>query len=510
MKKFIYIISALFLVLHILYVPVYGQEVPGFVENELDSYIETAMQKWKIPGLSLAIVKDGEIVIAKGYGVLTRGKPQKADENSLFMIASNTKAFVGTSMAWLEYEKKCSLGDKMVSYVPEFAMNDPWVTRHVTITDVLSHQIGLSTFQGDFLYFYSNLTKEDIYKKFPLLIPENGFREKFGYCNAGFFWAGECMKSITGETWDVFIQERILDPLEMSRTKVLSKGLDKEKNLASVHTIQDDEIIVLPHPDIDRIGPAASMSSSALDMSHWMIAQLDSGNYKGKNIIPQEVIKRARKPEIEIGRSSHPFNTSHYSLYGLGWEMEDYENREIISHTGGLIGFVSSVSLVPEENLGIVVLTNSDKNWFYDALKWEIIDAYLDLPKRNYSDIYYNVYQSVTKNRKEKISAIHDTIAMNNVCVPGLEAYTGKYQNKVYGEVEILREDDHLLMKMQHHPDIKAKLEFIKDHRFLCTYYPERIGIEVFPFRIENGEVKGFSLKVDDVLEYTRYEFEKM
>ena len=168
------------------------------------------MKKWNIPGVSVAIVKNNRVVLTKGYGVLEQGKKEKVDENTLFMIASNTKAFVGTSLAWLEYQRKCSLDDYLVDWVPEFRMNDPWAGAHVKLNDILSHQIGLSTFQGDFLYFYSNLTKADIYKKFPKIIPDYGFREKYGYSNVGFFWAVESINMITGENWNKFIEKNIL------------------------------------------------------------------------------------------------------------------------------------------------------------------------------------------------------------------------------------------------------------------------------------------------------------
>jgi CubicO group peptidase (beta-lactamase class C family) len=484
-------------------------QIPDFIAKDLDNYILEGMQKWNIPGVSVAIVKDGKIVHTKGYGILEQGKKKKVDENTLFMMASNTKAFVGTSLAWLEYQEKCSLDDYLVDWVPEFRMNDPWVGAHVKLNDILSHQLGLSTFQGDFLYFYSNLTRDDIYKKFPKIVPDYGFREKYGYSNVGFFWAGESIKKITGEDWNVFIENNILLPLEMNRTKTLSVKIAKEKNLASVHTLQEGELKVFPHTNIDVIGPAASMSSSAKDMSHWLIAQLDSGRYKGKQVIPFKVIENTRDPRIEIGHSHHPFNKSHFSLYGLGWELEDYENREIISHTGGLIGFVSSVSLVPEENLGVVVLTNTDANWFYDALKWEIIDAYLGLPKRNYSDVYYQFYTHRQAMEEERLAALDDTISMHFEPNPGLEAFTGKYLNKIYGEINIEKQDQELILYFEHHPDLKAKLEYLYGNRFLCTYFPERMGIEIFPFRIEDGKVSGFSLKVADRLEYNRYEFVK-
>lgn len=484
-------------------------QAPDFIKNDLEKYVNQALKKWNIPGVSVAIVKDGEVVMVRGFGVRHYQEKKKVDENTLFMIASNTKAFTGHAMALLEYNKKCSLEDKVVEWVPAFRMNDPWVTEHVNLNDILSHRLGLETFQGDFMYFYSNLTKDEVHEKFPKIIPNNGFREEYGYCNAGFFWAGECIESISGEPWNVFFEENFIGPLEMSRTQVLSVNLEKEKNLAAAHTLQGGKLTAFPHTNIDVIGPAASMSSSAADMSHWLIAQTDSGRYNGKQVIPVEVLKNTRNPRMSQGRSGHVFNTSHYSLYGLGWGMRDYEGVEVISHSGGILGFVTGVSIVPEINLGIVVLTNSDENWFYEALKWEIIDAYLGLPYRDYSNTYYSFYERRQNANQQNIDAFRDTIAQNNKPPVALDAFAGTYENEMYGRVEIIAEKENLNLKFQHHPDLKAKLEYLDDDRFLCSYNPSRMGTEVFPFIIENGMVKSFSLKVADRLEHTRYEFVK-
>jgi len=485
-------------------------QLPEFIKNDLDSYVNSALEKWNIPGISVAVVKDGEVVMARGFGVRHHQERKKVDENTLFMIASNTKAFTGHALGLLEFEGKCNLEDKVVDWVPEFKMNDPWVTEHVNINDVLSHRLGLETFQGDFMYFYSNLTKEEVYEKFPKIVPNNGFREEYGYCNAGFFWAGECIESISGQPWNVFIEDNFIEPLEMNRTQMLSVNLEKEKNLAAAHTLQDGELTAFPHTNIDVIAPAASMSSSAADMSHWLIAQTDSGRYNGKQVIPVEVLKNTRNPRMSQGRSGHVFNTSHYSLYGLGWGMKDYEGVEVISHSGGILGFVTGVTLVPEINLGIVVLTNSDENWFYEALKWEIIDAYLGLPYRDYSNTYYSFYERRQKSNQQKIDAYKDTVAQNNKLPLAMDAFNGTYKNEMYGRVEIIEKDGKLNLKFQHHSDLVATLEFLNDDRFLCSYYPSRMGTEVFPFVIENGKVKSFSLKVADRLEHTRYEFVKV
>jgi CubicO group peptidase (beta-lactamase class C family) len=221
---------------------------PNFIENELEQYIEDALETWNLPGVAVAIVKDGEVVMAKGFGLQHHQKEEAVDENTLFMIASNTKAFTGHALALLEYQDRCSLDDKLVKYVPGFAMNEPWLSAQVNLNDVLSHRLGLETFQGDFLYFYSDMSKKEVYDKFPKIVPTHGFREEYGYCNVGYFWAGEAIESITGDKWYTFIEDNFVEPLDMNRTQMLSAGIADMENMAAPHTLQNGVLTAFPPP----------------------------------------------------------------------------------------------------------------------------------------------------------------------------------------------------------------------------------------------------------------------
>ncbi len=482
---------------------------PSFITDSLDIYVERALARWQIPGVAVLIVKDGKVVVQKGFGVLENGKPEKVNENTLFMIASNTKAFTGTAMAMLENEGKCSFDDRVQKYLPDFRMKDPWVAQHLTLTDVMSHRIGMETFQGDFMYWESDLNSDEVIEKFGKLDPVYDFRAKWGYCNAGFLITGKCLEKITGLTWEQVIRERIIDPLEMNRTLVMTAELPGAQNLASAHTMVDGKLQVIPHCHIDNLAPAASISSSVSDMSHWMIALLDSGRYNGKQVIPWQAIRKAQYPRSIVRRARHPFNSTHYSLYGFGWNLQDYEGREMISHTGGVDGFVTSVTLMPEEKLGVVVLTNTDANAFYEALKWEIMDAYLGLPYRNYSQFYAERYDYASRKDLETIASWRDSVGMKLPVPVKLSGFEGKYTHEVYGNAYLASKGDYLLLTLEHHPDLTAKLEYIGNDRFLCTYSSPLWGIKVFPFKIEDGKVKSFTLSVADFLEFTTYEFVK-
>jgi CubicO group peptidase (beta-lactamase class C family) len=482
---------------------------PSFVNDSLDIYVERALGDWQIPGVAVMVVKDGQVVVQKGFGYLENGKPEKVDENTLFMIASNTKAFTGTALSMLENEGKCSFDDRVQKYLPDFSMKDPWVAQHINLTDVMSHRIGMETFQGDFMYWESDLSSEEVIEKFGKLQPVYDFRTKWGYCNAGFLIAGKCLEKISGTTWDQFIRDRIVNPLKMNRTLVLTAEITGATNLASAHTLVDGKLQVIPHCQIDNIAPAASISSSVSDMSHWVIAQLDSGRYNGQQVIPWQAIRKTRYPRSIVRRAGHPFNTTHFALYGFGWDLRDYEGREMISHTGGVDGFVTSVTLLPEEKLGVVVFTNTDANGLYEALKWEIIDAYLGLPYRNYSRVFLDRYKPAEIKDLEMVTSWRDSAAMKLTLPVKLSKFEGKYTHDVYGDAFLKSKGDYLLLTLEHHPDLTAKLEYIGNNRFLCTYSSPLWGIKIFPFVIEDGKVRSFTLSVADFLEFTTYDFVK-
>lgn len=505
MKKLI----ALLLFILISNLNVFAQDIPSFITDSLDIYVNRGLERWQIPGAAILVVKDGKIIVAKGYGVKELGTNDKVDENTLFMIGSNTKAFTGTALALLENEGKLNLEDKVIKYLPDFKMKDEWVTNHLNLLDIISHRMGYETFQGDFMYWTSDLTEDEVIKKFGMLTPKYDFRTKYGYTNAGYAVAGKIIKKVAGLSWADFIREKIFIPLEMNRTVPLSEEFIKATNIAKPHTFVDGKMSVIPIQNIDNLAPCGSIGSSINDLSHWVIAQLDSGKFNGEYVIPFSVIQKTRQPVTIERRARHPFNKTHFSLYGMGWGLQDYEGREIISHTGGVNGFVTSVTLVPEEKLGIVVLTNTDQNALFNMLKWEIVDAYLGLPYRNYDNFVFEQIKKQNNNRELQLQAWKDSVAMNIKPEISLKEFEGKYKHEVYGFAELRIVDDLLELSLEHHSKLKGKLEYIGNNRFLCTYSDPTYGIKVFPFDIENGKVKSFDLYVDDFIDYQPYRFVK-
>jgi len=499
-----------FAVLHLFLVSIslasYAQNVDldTFLSDSLDHHVEREMNRWDLPGMAICVVRDGKVLVSKGYGVREKGKQGDVDEETLFMIGSNTKAFVATSVAMLEEKGKCSLNDRVQKWVPGFTQYDPWVAKNAMLSDILTHRLGFGTFQGDFIYWGTDLTKREFFEKFGSLKPKYDFRTKYGYCNAGYAVAGEVIQKVSGVTWDEYIQKNILDPIGMDRTSVLSQDLSADQNAARPHNLVGKDVGVIPYGPIGNLNPAGSISSSTEDMSKWLITLLDSGRYKGQQIIPWDAIARTRQAFTIT-------NPVRYSLYGLGWELNMEEGKLIISHTGGVEGFLSYVQLIPEDKLGIVVLTNSLSNYLFYAMGTNIRNAHFNKEYQNISKTFFQRYATNLNEVETRVKEMRDSVELKFEPPVSLKKMEGKYQHDIYGWAELkLDRDKNLQMKLEHHPDLTGKLEYIGNNRFLCTYSNSVFGIKAFPFKFENGGVIGFTLYVDEFLDPNPYYFNKL
>jgi len=269
---------------------------PSFISDSLDNYINKGMKDWDIPGLAIAIIKDGKIVVMKGYGVRDVETKAPVDENTLFMIASNSKLFTGTALAQLEYNKKLSLNDKIIKYFPDYKLYDKNTTESVTVRDMLSHHLGTKTFQGDFTFWNASLSRKDIMNKMQYLQPAGLFRQDYGYCNSCFLTAGEIIPVVSGKPWEVYVYDSIIAPLGMSNTQTLGYNMSEMPNAAKPYSTSfTGQLHVLPYDKIDNLAPAGSIVSCVKDISKWLMMQLDSGRYNGKKILPWQVLARTRQ-----------------------------------------------------------------------------------------------------------------------------------------------------------------------------------------------------------------------
>jgi CubicO group peptidase (beta-lactamase class C family) len=484
-------------------------KLPVFVTDSLENYITRGMTKWKIPGLSIAIIKDGEVKYIKGFGVTREGGTEPVNENTLFMIGSNTKAFTATTIAILQAEGKLTLNDKVQKWMPEFRLKDSLAGNEIIIADLLSHRIGFETFQGDFTYWTSNLSRVDVIHKMALIDATYNFRTKWGYCNAAFLTAGELIPRITGKSWEETVKEKILVPLNMNRTLMLSNDLKTASNAASPNTIVDGKLLELPVPFIDNLAPAASISSCAKDMAAWVMMHLNNGKINGIQVVPEKAIQAIRSPYTIMGMNPRNKQETHFYLYGLGLFINDRNGKLIYSHTGGVDGFLSSVMFIPEEKVGIVILTNNDQNNFYQNLTNEISDAFLGLPYQDYSDKSFDVFSTERQKSTQRIDSLKNVVKLLNKPGFPLESYTGKYTNEVYGDIEVKIEKNILNIHFSNHPDLIGRLGYLKNDVFLCTYSNPEMGIVEIPFKVDKDKVSGLTLHVSVFVEFTPYIFIK-
>ncbi len=501
---------SLLLIFQYVLIPICAQNrVPDFIADSLDNYIIRSMAEQKLPGLALCIVKDGKVVVMKGYGLKEWGTDEKVDENTLFMIGSNTKAFTATALATLASENKLSLNDRISKWIPEFKLDNQLAGEQTIIRDLLSHRIGFATFQGDFTYWKSDLTRAEVIEKMGHIKAVYPFRTVWGYCNACFLTAGEIIPRATGMQWDDYVREKIFIPLGMTRTLALNKNMLLASNKASAHDIIQGRVTRVPYCMIDNLAPAGSISSSVNDMSKWVLMLLNNGKLGETQIVPQDALKETMYPHSIRGNGGSLYNESHFDLYGLGFNLREYEGRKIISHGGAVTGFLSSLTLVPEENLGIVILTNSIRNTLYYSLNQEILDAYLGLPYRNYSRYLNTMDLAETAQQANIVKQKKDSVVLSLRPALPLKEYTGSYFNDVYGNMEIILEQGELRMRFQHHPRMYARLESLGGNRFFATFSDPEFETAVFPFTVENDRVTSVVVKVADFIEYTPYTFRK-
>ncbi|MCC6753429.1 MAG: serine hydrolase [Saprospiraceae bacterium] len=483
--------------------------VPAFVHDSLDAYVERALMEWNVPGCAVGIVKNGEILVAKGYGVRDVATGIPVDEHTSFMIASNTKAVTGMTLARLEGEGKLRLDDPAVKWLPWFRLYKKEWTNLVTLKDLVSHRIGLNTFQGDFCHWATSTSREEVIKKLRCLEPPNDFRDRFGYCNAGYNVAGEVIRLASGKTWEDYLSTQYFKPMGLDDTRPLTKDFALNNNHCHPHSQYFGKLERLDIPNLDNLAPATSMVTSVHDWSRWVRMLLANGLDQGRQILPADAIRKSMEPVSVAGPVRHRFNRGQFALYGLGWYLNDYEGYRLVSHTGGADGFVTSVSLIPELGLGVLVFTNTDNNALYQAIKWEIIDAFLGLPYRNYAGSYLARAKERWISEGKWLSELRDSVTRSVPPSLPLRAYAGKYAHPAYGKMQIALEGERLIMRLEHHPGQSARLEHIGADRFLCTYSNKTLGIVVAPFTLDRRKKRVLSVEIScaDFVDQYRYHF---
>jgi len=434
--------------------------------KDVDAYVTQALKQFDQPGVAIAVVQDGKVVFQQGWGVRLAGMSAKVDENTLFQVASNTKAVTSAALAILVADGKLRWDDPVTDYLPWFRLGgDPYVTREMTVQDLLIHRSGLSLGAGDLMWWFGDFSREEIARRLRYITPATSFRSHYAYDNVLYVVAGEVVKAASGMEWDDFVRTRIFAPLGMRRTQTSVRMFAPGDNVAVPHARVNTAGAMEPisWDTVDNIGAGGGINSSVADWAKWLMVQLDSGRTQsGSRLWPEEQTRIMWNPGINIpvGVPSPAFMAlrANFNGYALGWGVRDYRGFKLMNHTGGLAGMLSRVFLVPEKRLGIVVLTNGESNAF-NALGWWVLDYMLRAPKTDWASVYAEAGNStLAADRAFEDSAAAARRKDVGPSLP-LSALAGRYADAWYGEVTLTEEAGHLVLTWSRSPGLTADLE---------------------------------------------------
>jgi CubicO group peptidase (beta-lactamase class C family) len=470
-----------------------AQEAPlvGF-----DDYVNKALKDWEVPGLAIAIVKDDKLLLAKGYGVRKIGEPAAVDERTLFAIGSASKAFTAASIAMLVDEGKMKWDDPATKYLPGFQLFDPYATRELTVRDMLTHRSGLE--RGDLLWYGTDYDRDEILRRVRYLKPSWSMRSRFGYQNIMYLAAGQAVASVSGKSWDEFVRQRIFTPLGMASSSTSIGALKAEANVATPHAKFEDKVQPISWRKIDNIGPAGSINSNAVDMAQWVRLQLNQGSFKNERILSSGAVKEMHMPQTVMrleGLAEKVHSQSHFMNYGMGWFLQDYRGRKIVHHGGNIDGMSALVAMMPEEKLGLVILTNMNGTSIPTAIMYRVFDAFLQAPQKDWSgDIL-----KIVKAAEAQAAAVEKKTEADRVkgTSPSLELkkYAGTYTNEMYGEAKVTEQNGKLTV--EYSPALTGELEHWNYDTFRATLRERHLGKAFVTFALNaSGKVDELKMVV--------------
>ena len=454
--------------------------------KNLDSYVESVLKAFEVPGIALAIVKDGKVVVAKGFGVRKIGEAAKVDEHTLFGIASNSKAFTSTALGILVEEGKLEWDAPVLRYLPWFRLSDPYVTRELTVRDLLVHRSGLGLGAGDLLWWPpSTYNRKDIAKRLQFIPLATSFRSTYAYDNVLYLIAGELMEAVSGQTWEDFVATRILAKVGMTDSKPRHSDATGGGNIATTHARIDGKMRAVNPFASDNTNPAGGINASAADMAKWLMTQLDSGRVAdGTRLFSRQTSAQLWRiiTPLPIGNPPPELSAlrANFSGYALGFEVRDYRGYKLVQHTGGLPGYVSKVAMIPELKLGVAVLTNQETGAAFESIVYFVLDHFLGAPKMDWLAAYkarYDGQVAILAQMEKQISAKRDTTSRPPL---PLASYAGTYADAWYGDVTISLEKGQLAIRFDHTPSLVGDLEHWQYDTFVAKWRDRELRADAF------------------------------
>jgi CubicO group peptidase (beta-lactamase class C family) len=431
---------------------------------DFDQYVNKALEQWHVPGVAIAIVKSDEVLLSKGYGVREIRSADPVDEHTLFAIASNSKAFTAAALAILVDEGKVQWDDLVTKHLPWFRLKDTYATNDIRVRDLLCHRSGLGTFSGDLLWWGTSYSPRQVLERAFHLEPESSFRSNYGYSNLMFLAAGEVIESASGQKWSEFVQDRIIKPLEMRRTITSVRDLIATGNYATPHKTLLDDSKPIAWMNWDTMAAAGGIISSAEDMSKWLRLQLKRGKLsEERRVFSHETAHEMWQSQTPIKLSATPsarFSSTHFRSYGLGWALSDYEGRKIVGHGGGYDGMYSQVLIVPEEEIGVVVLTNSMTS-ITGLLAYRAVDLLLGTAAKDWSEENLTQFRKSREEFAAKIKKAISPVVQGTQPSHPIEAYAGTFRCPMYGDATVEVEAGKLVLKLLPYPALVADLKHL-------------------------------------------------
>jgi CubicO group peptidase (beta-lactamase class C family) len=458
----------------------------GSAPPDLDQWVARAMLTFDVPGIGLAIVKDDGVVVAKGYGVRKLGEPAPVDSHTLFGIASNTKAFTATALGLLVEEKKIDWDAPVIRYLPWFAMADPYVTRELTVRDLLVHRSGLGLGAGDLLWWPpSTYSRPEIARRLRFIPPATSFRNAYAYDNVLYLVSGELIESVSGQSWEDFVSSRILAKAGMRDTLVRYPAAGARGNVAVTHAPIDERVRPISPFESDNTNPAGGLNSSADDMAKWLRILLSGGMLAdGSRLFSDATARQLASIVTPIPINDPPPELSplrmNFHGYALGFDIRDYRGHKLVTHTGGLPGYVSRVAMIPEARVGVAVLTNQESGEAFDSIAFHVLDHYLGAPPFDWIDGYQKLR---ARNRAATATIVRDAAAARDASskpsLP-LAKYAGTYRDVWYGDIEITEQSGRLSVRFTRTPALTGTLEHWQHDTFIARWRDRELRADAY------------------------------
>lgn len=488
----------------------FGQNISN---QTIDKVTENSMKTFNVPGISVAVIKDGAIVHSKGYGIKSIKTGEKLQSNTNFGIASNSKAFTAAALAILVDEEKINWDDKVIKYIPEFKMYNEYVTNEFTIRDLLTHRSGLGLGAGDLMVWPdgSDFTPKDIINNIQYLKPVSDFRSKYVYDNLLYIIAGVVVENVSGQSWTDFVTKRLIEPIGMTNSAASWYLVKDKKNAIDPHVPVHGKLEVIDRYKNTTFDAAAGLYSNVDDLVKWLQFNLNKGKVNGKQIISEKQMNEMISPvTLQKVKTSEPYN-SLFKTYGLGWQLQDYNGKLEVSHTGVLEGIVTQTMWYPQLQLGIVILTNQQSEVAFYSISNTIKDYYLGNPEKDWVTFYNNLINSRVGEADVITDEVWKTVESNlkNKAIKfDKKSLIGSYKDNWFGDVEIYEKKGKMIFESKRSPQLTGEIFFYKDNTYAVKWNNRYFHADAFVFaEMNDGKMTGFKMKAISPLTDFSYDF---